>query len=330
MGLMSFLSKQFIDVIEMPELEEDLLVKKFYMKDQEIQYGGTLVVRESQMAIFVNEGKLADVFGPGTYKLTTKNIPLLTNLKNWDKAFQSPFKSDVYFLNTKLQINAGWGTSQPITISDKEFGLVRLRAFGKYTYKITDPKNFFTNISGAVDYYERQTLENQLRNIIISHFSNFLANSNVPFINMAANQLDLGKNIKQSLESEFVNYGLKLEQFIVENLNLPDDLQKVLDQRISVGIMGENLDKFTKYQSAQAITMAAQNEGGVAGIGAGLGVGAIMAQNMAESIKNTETNTQTSSLEDRLSKAKTMLDKGLINQKEYDKVKSEILAKLSE
>ncbi len=328
MGLMSFIKKQFIDVIEMPELEGEVLVKKYQMQDQEIQYGATLVVRESQLAIFVNEGKFADVFSPGTYTLTTKTIPLLTNLKNWDKLFASPFKSDVYFLNTKLQMNSGWGTGQPITIRDKEFGMVRVRAFGKYTYKITDPKNFFANISGATDYYTRDLLENQLRNVVVSAFTNFLGKSGVPFIDMAANQAQLADKIKETLVSQFQEFGISIVQFNIENLNLPEELQKTIDTKISMGMVG-NLDQYTKFQVANSIPLAAQNEGGMAGIGAGMGVGMSMAQSLASSLNQSQQNTTVNpdDPEVKLQKAKSMLDKGLISQEEYNKLKADILSK---
>lgn len=329
MGLMSFIKKQFIDVIEMPEMQEGVLVQKYEMEDNEIQYGATLVVRESQLAIFVNEGKFADVFGPGTYKLTTQTIPLLTNLKNWDKLFQSPFKSDVYFVSGKLQMNSGWGTAQPITIRDKEFGMVRVRAFGKYTYKITDPKNFFANVSGATDNYTRELLENQLRNIAVSAFTNFLGQSGVPFIDMAANQTQLGDKIKETLVAQFQNFGLSIVQFNIENLNLPEELQKTIDAKISMGMVG-NLDQYTKFQVANSIPLAAQNDGGVAGIGAGLGVGAAMAQAMAGAMNQSAQPAQQASQDDpeaKLAKAKSMLDKGLITQEEYSKLKADILSR---
>ncbi len=329
MGLMDFIKKQFIDVIEMPEMESDILLKKYQMQDQEIQYGGQLIVRESQIAIFVNEGKLADVFTPGTYTLTTQNIPLLTNLKNWDKLFQSPFKSDVYFLNSKLQINSGWGTSQPITIRDKDFGMVRVRAFGQYTYKITNAGEFFKNISGAVDCYTREDLENQLRNTVVSTFTNFLAQSGVPFIDMASNQSELAATIKEKAMPQFANYGLEITDLLINNLNLPEELQKMLDQKISMGMIGD-LNQYTKFQVANSIPLAAQNEGGLAGVGASLGVGMTMAQTMQQALNPNLQQTsapQENDIEAKLTKAKSMLDKGLISPEEYQKLKLDLLSR---
>lgn len=331
MGLMSFIRKQFVDVIQMTEIEEDILLKKYPMQDQEIQYGGQLIVRDSQLAIFVNEGKIADVFSAGTYTLTTKNMPLLTNLKNWDKLFESPFKSDVYFVNAKLIINSGWGTSQPITIRDKDFGMVRVRAFGKYNYKITDPKNFFINVSGATDSYSREILENQLRNLTVSAFSNYLAQSGVPFIDMASNQIELANKIKETLVQKFASFGLSISDFSIENLNLPEELQKTLDAKISMGIVG-NLNDYTKFQMANSIPISAANEGGVAGVGASMGLGLAMAQNLAQTMnlnQNQKSNIDNNQedLESKLLKAKNMFNKELISQEEYNKIKSDLLSK---
>ena len=200
MGLMSFLKKQFLDVIELPEFSG--LIMKYPMEDQEIQNGATLVVREAQFALFVNEGKLADAFGPGTYKLTTQTLPLMTNLKNWDKLFSSPFKSDVYFINTRLMLNNGWGTQQPVTVRDKDFGMVRVRGFGKYSYRINDAKKFFQNVGGS-DIAISDNLDSQLKNIVISAFASSLANSEVPFLDLAANQAMLAELIKSEVSEKF-------------------------------------------------------------------------------------------------------------------------------
>jgi len=189
MAITDFLKKQFIDVIHWTEDADGVLAYRFPMQDFEIQYGAQLTVRESQAALFVDEGKIADVFAPGRYKLTTQTLPLLTNLKNWDKLFQSPFKSDVYFYSTRLQLNQKWGTPNPITIRDKEFGAVRMRAFGIYSYKIADPKAFYLNISGTRDVYTVADLEGQLRNTIVSSITDLFGESGIAFLDMAANQI---------------------------------------------------------------------------------------------------------------------------------------------
>jgi len=285
MSLRDFISKQWIDVIDWTEPEGGILAYRYPMQDREIQNGGKLTVRDSQLAVFVNEGKVADAFAPGLYTLNTNTLPILTYLKNWDKKFQSPFKSDVYFFSTRIQTDQHWGTQNPITIRDKEFGAIRLRGFGIYSYHLADAKSFYTKISGTRDIYHVADLEGQLRNTIIAKMTDAFAASQVPFLDMAANQGALAEKISEQLKPAFTDYGLSLDSFVVENLSLPDELQKVLDQRISMNVLGD-MGKFTQYQVAQAIPIAAGNEGGGAvGIGAGLGAGVAMGQAMMDAVK---------------------------------------------
>jgi membrane protease subunit (stomatin/prohibitin family) len=285
MSLRDFISKQWIDVIDWTEPEDGILAYRYPMQDREIQNGGKLTVRDSQLAVFVNEGKVADAFAPGLYTLNTNTLPILTYLKNWDKKFQSPFKSDVYFFSTRIQTDQHWGTQNPITIRDKEFGAIRLRGFGIYSYHLADAKTFYTKISGTRDIYHVTDLEGQLRNTIIAKMTDAFAASQVPFLDMAANQGALAEKISEQLKPALTDYGLSLDSFVVENLSLPDELQKVLDQRISMNVLGD-LGKFTQYQVAQAIPIAAGNEGGGAvGIGAGLGAGVAMGQAMMDAVK---------------------------------------------
>jgi len=285
MSLRDFITKQFIDVIEWVEPEEGILAYRYPMQDREIQNGGKLTVRDSQAAIFVNEGKVADAFGPGLYTLTTQTLPILTYLRNWDKAFKSPFKSDVYFFSARIQTDQHWGTQNPISIRDKEFGAVRLRGFGIYSYHLSDAKSFYSKISGTRDLYRVADLEGQLRNTIVAKMTDAFAASQVPFLDMAANQGALAEKISETLKPSFTEYGLTLDTFAVENLSLPEELQKVLDQRISMNVLGD-MGKFTQYQVAQAIPIAAGNEGGGAvGMGAGLGAGVAMGQAMMDAVK---------------------------------------------
>jgi membrane protease subunit (stomatin/prohibitin family) len=285
MSLRDFLSKQFIDVIQWTEPEDGVLAYRYPMQDMEIQNGAKLTVRESQMAAFVNEGKIADILAPGLYNLTTNTLPLLTNLMNWDKKFQSPFKSDVYFFSTRLQTNQRWGTPNPITIRDKEFGAVRLRSFGIYSWRIIDPRAFYTKVSGTRDTYHVPEIEGQLRNTIIGRMSDAFASSNVPFLDMAANQIELGSKIAGFLAPTFAELGLALESFVVENLSLPDELQKRLDERIGMDMVGD-MGRYTQFQVAQSIPVAAANEGsGLAGAGVGLGAGFVLAQQMANAMR---------------------------------------------
>ncbi|MBK5290786.1 MAG: SPFH domain-containing protein [Acidobacteriia bacterium] len=287
MALKDFLKKQFIDVIHWTEPEEGILATRYPMRDMEIQNGAQLTVRESQMAVFVNEGRCADAFGPGLHTLNTNTMPLLTNLMNWDKLFASPFKSDVYFFSTRLQVNQKWGTQQPITIRDKEFGAVRLRAFGIYSWRIGDPKAFHTKVSGTVETYRAADIEGQLRHTIVGRMADTFAESQVPFLDMAANQMELGHKIAEHLRPSFAELGLVLDSFVVENLSLPEELQKRLDERIGMNMVGD-MGRYTQFQVAQSIPIAAGNEGagGTAGIGAGLGAGLVMAQQMLQGVNN--------------------------------------------
>jgi len=293
-------------------------------------------VRESQMAVFVNEGKVADVFGPGLHTLNTNTLPVLTYLQNWDKLFQSPFKSDVYFFSTRLQLGRKWGTPQPVTVRDKDFGMVRLRAFGMYSYKLADPKKFFTEISGTRDTYTVDDLEMQLRNLVVSTMSSTLGNSAAPFLDMAANLGVMSDAMKTAMAPVFERYGVAIDNFAVESISLPEELQKALDTRISMGMVG-NMATYTQYQTANAIPLAAQNEGGLAGIGASLGAGLSMGQVMTEAMRNAQAGVATpapaapaaDAPEVRLGKLKSLLDGGLITQADYDTAKAEVIKQIT-
>ena len=333
MAITDFLKKQFVDVIHWTEDADGVLAFRFPMADFEIQYGGQLTVRESQMALFVDEGKIADVFAPGRYKLTTQTLPLLTNLKNWDKLFQSPFKSDVYFFSTRLQLNQKWGTANPITIRDKEFGAVRMRAFGIYAYKVTDPKAFYLNISGTRDVYTVGDLEGQLRNTIVSSITDLFGESGIAFLDMAANQDELGAKLRGKVEAMFQQYGLAVDRFQVENVSLPEDLQKILDQRIGMGVVGD-MGRYAQYQTAQSIPIAAANEGGAAGIGAGLGAGVTIGQTMAAGIASAVQGVKpgaegAADITSAIEKLHDLMTKGILTKEEFDAKKTELLKKLT-
>ena len=341
MGFGSFIKKQFIDILQWNEESDGVLSWRYPMQDFEIQYGASLTVRESQAAVFLNEGTIGDVFGPGMHKLTTQTLPVLTYLKNWDKLFESPFKSDVYFFSTRLQLGRKWGTPQPITVRDQDFGMVRLRAFGMYSYKIVDPKLFYTEISGTREVYTRDELEVQIRNLVVTTMTSVLAGSSVPFLDMAGNLMLLGEKIKEGLLPTFQKYGLALDNFAVETVSLPEKLQKAFDTRVSMGMVGD-MGKYTQYQVANSVPLAAQNEGGLAGLGAGLAAGVGFGQVMADGLRGAQNPAPAAPAapaaaapapaadapEARLEKLKGMLDKGLISQADYDTAKAEILKKL--
>ena len=347
MALMDFIKKQFIDIIQWTEEGDGTLAWRFPMRDMEIQNGAQLVVRESQMALFVSEGKIADLFGPGTHKLITKNIPLLTNLNNWDKLFESPFKSDVYFFSTRQQLDAKWGTPQPITVRDKDFGAVRLRAFGNYAFRMADPKLFHTEISGTRERYEAVELDGQLRGLVLQNISNAIASSGIPFLDLAANQHAFAGALTQELEPAFAKMGLKLEGMTVQNVSLPEELQKILDQKIGMGMVGNDMGKFMQYQTAQAIPKFAEGSGGGSGIagdamgmGAGLAMGQIMAQNLQAGLAGGANVASTAAAQaaaaivkpddvmGMLEKLGDLKAKGILTEEEFSAKKAELLKKL--
>ena len=329
--MFGFIRKQFIDVIEWPNPGDDTLMWRFPAEDQEIQTGATLVVRESQQALFVDEGKTADLFGAGTHLLTTQTLPLLTNLKNWDKFFASPFKSDVYFFNLRQQLGRRWGTAQPVTVRDSEFGVVQLRAFGMYDYRISDPAKLFSEVTGVVAQYSREALDEPLRNVVRTRLASVFGSSGIAFLDMAANQVLLSQKMAELLAPDFARLGLTLERFSVESITLPEAIQKALDERISMGVVGD-LNRYTQYQTASAIPLAAQNEGGLAGIGAGVGVGAAIGQAMATNMNAAPAAApQAAGNNDpqaRLAQLKALLDQGLITAEDYEKAKAEVLKQL--
>jgi len=283
MSLGSFFKKQFIDVIHWTEDAPGVLQWRFPMQDMEIQNGAQLTVRESQMAVFVNEGVFADIFSPGLYTLNTKTLPLLTNLRNWDKLFQSPFKSDVYFYSTRQQMNQRWGTPMPITIRDKDFGIVRLRANGLYSYHLTDPAVFHQKVAATQDRYTAGELEPHLRNTIVGKVSDAFAQSGVPFLDMAANIEEFSKAMREQVTPMLADFGLTVDSFQVESLSLPEELQKRLDERIGMNMVGD-MRQYAQFQAAQSMPIAAANPGGGAALGANLGAGLAMGKMMADAV----------------------------------------------
>jgi len=346
MALMDFIKKQFIDIIEWVESGDGTLAWRFPMDDREIQNGGSLTVRESQMAVFVNEGKVADVFGPGRYTLTTATLPVLTYLQNWDKLFKSPFKSDVYFFSTRQQVDQRWGTTQPVTIRDKDFGAVRLRAFGNYSYRIVDPKLFHTEISGTREMYTVADLDGQLRALMLQHISDAVASSGIAFLDLAANQVEFAKQLMAATEPSFAKLGLKLEGVTMQNVSLPEELQKILDQKIGMGMVGDT-SKFMQYQTAQAIPTLAAGAGSgggsgvvgdAVGLGAGVALGQVMANQLSQGLQNrpapaegaaaAPAGVKPEEVMATLEKLADLKAKGIVTQEEFDAKKAELLKKL--
>jgi membrane protease subunit (stomatin/prohibitin family) len=252
MGLFDWLSGQFIEVIEWVDDSHDTMVYRFPTYNREIKYGAKLTVRESQVAVFVNEGVVADVLGPGIYELETKNLPILTSLQHWDHGFNSPFKAEVYFINTKRFTNLKWGTRNPIMVRDPEFSMVRLRAFGTYEIRIVDPKLFMTEIVGTDGHFTIDEIDEQLRNLIVSNFATVLGKSKIPILDLVSNYDNFSKFITQNIAPQFREYGLELTKVLIENISLPENVEKALDERTSREVTGD-LDDNLKYQAGKAL-----------------------------------------------------------------------------
>ena len=283
-----FIRSEFINIIEWTDDSTDTMVYQFPVHDNEIKNKAQLTVRPSQAAVFVNEGQIADIFGPGRYELETANLPILATLKGWKYGFDSPFKAEVYFVNTKQFLDQKWGTKNPIMMRDAEFGMLRLRAFGIYSFTVDDPGKFMKEVFGTNSMYTVDDVAGQLKRSIVSGISDMLGESNIPALDLAANYDELSQGALVKLQDRFNPLGLKIMQFYIENISLPEEVEKMLDQRTSMGVIGD-MGKFTQYQTAQAIRDAAQNEGGgLAGAGVGLGAGSVLGQAMAASMNQSQ------------------------------------------
>jgi membrane protease subunit (stomatin/prohibitin family) len=285
MALWDKIRGEFIDIIEWTApSDSDHMAYRFPRYQHEIKIGAKLTVREGQVAVFVNEGKIADLFQPGMYELSTQNLPIMTTMRGWKYGFNSPFKAEVYFVQTKQFTDLKWGTSNPIMMRDTEFGMVRIRAFGTYVIKVVDPKTFIQQLVSTDPEFEVYEISSQLRNVIVSRFADVLAESKIPVLDLAGNYDKLGKFICDRINDEFTAFGIDLLNFYIENISLPSNVEEAMDRRTALGVVG-NLDTYLKYQTAEAVREAAQNpSGGAAGIGAGLGAGMGIAQRMMESM----------------------------------------------
>ena len=263
MALFDFLSGEFIDVIEWTDDTRDTMVWRFERRGNAIKYGAKLTVREGQAAVFVHEGQIADVFGPGLYILETNNMPILTSLQHWDHGFKSPFKSEIYFVNTTRFNDLKWGTKNPIIARDPEFGPVRIRAFGTYSMRVTDPAKFMAEIVGTDGEFTSDEITFQLRNIIVQEFSRMIASSGIPVLDMAANTDQLGKMVAKAIAPTIAQYGLSIPEFYIENISLPDEVEAILDKRTSMGVAGD-LGKYMQFNAAEALGNPATGAGGTA------------------------------------------------------------------
>jgi len=281
MGLWDKLTREFIDIIEWTEpSQNEILAHRFPRSDNEIKNGAKLIVREGQAAVFVKEGQLADVMMPGMYTLDTKNMPILSKILGWKYGFESPFKCEVYFIATRQWTNQKWGTQNPVMLRDAEFGPVRLRAFGSYAFKITDPGTFLKELVSTDHSFEAFGITGQFRNVIVSRFIDSIGAAQIPVLDLVGNYERLGKLAQDRIAPSLATMGVSLTQFFVENISLPPEVEAALDKRTQMGVLG-NLDQYTKFQSAEAIRDAAKNPGGMAGMGVGFGAGAALGNAMA-------------------------------------------------
>ncbi|MBR6706163.1 MAG: SPFH domain-containing protein [Clostridia bacterium] len=281
MGILSRLAGQFIDVIEWTDSSSNTMVYRFNKEGNAIMMGAQLIVRESQVAVMVNEGRIADVFGPGRYELSTQNMPIMTALQSWRYGFNSPFKAEVYFVNTRQFLNMKWGTSNPVMMRDAEFGMVRLRAFGVYSFSVADPKVFLQQVFGTSQLFTTEGVSEYLKRVIVSSLSDILAESKIPALDLAANYGELGGFAISVLSPKFAELGLRLNSFSIENISLPQEVEQAIDRRSSMGVVGD-LNRYTQFQTAEAIREAANNPNGAAGMSTGLGLGAAISQMMQQ------------------------------------------------
>lgn len=280
MGIFDKLKAEFIDIVEWLDQSNDTMIHRFERYHNEIKNGAKLTVRESQVAVFVSEGQVADVFQPGMYTLETRNLPILATLKGWKYGFNSPFKAEVYFANTKNFTDRKWGTKNPIMMRDPEFGPIRLRAFGSYAMRISDPVKVIREVAGTDGHFTADEITEQLKNIIMTRFADVLASSKIPAIDMAAQYDELSKLIQEKISEEYEEYGFELSKFLIENVSFPPQVEEAIDKRNSMGVIG-NMNTYMQFQAANSMEDAAKNPGGTAGEGIGLGMGFAMANQMA-------------------------------------------------
>ncbi|MDQ3048764.1 MAG: SPFH domain-containing protein [Bacteroidota bacterium] len=289
MGLFDKIRGEFVDIIEWTDSSSDTMVWRFPRYQNEIKMGAKLTVRESQVAIFVNEGQMADEYKPGMFELQTQNMPIMTTLKGWKYGFNSPFKAEVYFINTKQFTNQKWGTKNPIMLRDAEFGPVRIRAFGTYALRIKDAKLFLKEIAGTDAHFTTEEVTEQLKNLVVTRFSDAVAESKIPILDLASNYDELSKFVHAKINPEFNELGVELTKLLIENISLPPEVEAALDKRSSMGIIG-NLGAYTQFQAANSMEKAAENGNSIMGAGVGMGMGFGMANQMGNMFNQTQFN----------------------------------------
>jgi membrane protease subunit (stomatin/prohibitin family) len=343
MSFFERLVSQFIEIIEWVDPTNDTMVYRFPVYAKEIKMGAKLTVREGQAAVFVNEGKIADVFAPGMYTLSTQNLPILSTLKGWKYGFESPFKSEVYFVATRSFTNLKWGTQNPVMMRDPEFGPVRLRSFGTYSMRVNDPGALLRQLVGTDGLFQVDEVQSQIRNLLVAGTSQFLGLGQTAALDLMAKTAEVNGQIEKHVNGQLKDWGIEVSRFVIENISLPPEVEAALDQRTKLGLIGD-MGKFTQYQTATAIPEAAKNPGGGAGIGMSLGAGLVMGQQMAQSMgaglaggqvdatqKGNTHNAPQAAGEDvaaKLIQLKSLFDQNLINQAEYEAKKKDLLSRL--
>ncbi|HLO69029.1 MAG TPA: SPFH domain-containing protein [Holophaga sp.] len=342
MGLTDWGKAQFIEIIEWLDDSSDVLAWRFPVRNQEIKNNAQLVVRESQEATFVSEGQFADTFMPGTHTLSSRNLPVLATLKGWKYGFESPFKSEVYFTNTRLYNDLGWGTSNPIMMRDADFGVLRIRAFGIYSIRVKDSKKFLKELVGTNGVYTKDDITEQLRKSLVSRFTDALGEAKIPALDLASRYDELSELLRQKMDPEFQTMGLECSKLFIENISLPAEVEAMMDKRASVGMMAPVMGAYTQMQVADSIPLAAQNPGGIAGLGMGVGMGVGMGNMMGQQMggamgqmaqapypagQAAPAGAPAKTLKEELTELKDLFDSQLITQAEFDKQRSAIMAK---
>ena len=343
MGLFDFIRGELIEVIEWRENDQDTVLWKYPDRDANIKYGAQLIVRESQQAVFIDEGRLADVYEPGTHKLITDNMPILTTLRSWKYGFNSPFKADIYYVSTRTFTNLKWGTPNPVMLRDPEFKQVRVKAFGTYFIKISDPAKFFTEFAGTGRMIRIEDIEERLRDIVSPKFAEILAEHGVSVLDMVAYYTELGEQIRPLLQKDLDQFGIEVTKFQITSTSLPKQVEEFYDKMTNMGMV-EDMMKFQQFQQAQAIEKAASNPGG-AGEGMGIGMGFGMAQMFIQQYQQQQQQQQQQPVAPQpvqqpvekqsadeifamLDKLGGLKDKGYITDEEFEAKKKDLLARI--
>jgi membrane protease subunit (stomatin/prohibitin family) len=327
-GFFNRLTHQWIEIIEWTDPTNDTMVYRFPVANNEIKMGAKLTVREGQAAVFINEGQIADVFGPGLHTLTTQNMPIMTMLRSWPYGFASPFKAEVYFVSTRQFTDLKWGTANPIPMRDQDFGLVRIRAFGSYAIRVVDPGKFIKEIVGTDGLFQTDEITGQLRDLVVTEFTSALGELKVPVLDLAANYRQMSQGLEKALDPHFAEYGLDVTKFLIENISVPPEVEQAIDKRSSMGAVG--VRDYATFQAANAMEASASNPAGGGGSGAemaqmmaGMALGQRMVQNMDPAGAATQGSGQTAptadnkSVVDRLKEIKELHEGGILTDEEY-------------